>query len=89
MMGFIITVLVGALIGWLASVMMKTDAQMGALWNVIVGIVGSLLGAWLFGDVFGFGSAFAAGSFSIAGIFWGLLGAALLIWILRMLKVLR
>ncbi|MBI4032654.1 GlsB/YeaQ/YmgE family stress response membrane protein [Candidatus Berkelbacteria bacterium] len=88
-MAWIVTILVGALIGWLASMMMKADAQMGALWNIVVGILGSLLGAWLFGDVLGFGSALAAGTFSWSGLFWGILGAALLIWILRMVKVLK
>lgn len=89
MMGFLITVLVGALIGWLASIVMKSDAQQGALANILIGIVGSLLGAWLFGDVLGFGSASLAGAFTLIDLFWGVLGAVILIWLLRMFKVLR
>lgn len=86
-MNWIITIVVGALIGWIASVMMKTDAQQGLLANIVIGIIGSLLGTWLFGDVLGIGSAGAAGTFSFVGIFWGALGAAVLIWILKLLKV--
>lgn len=86
-MNFIVMILVGAFIGWIASMMMKTDAQQGALANIGIGIVGSLLGSWLFGSVLGIGSAGAAGSFTILGIFWGALGAAILIAILKMFKV--
>ena len=60
-MDWIIAILVGALIGWLASVVMKTDARQGALANIVIGIVGSALGRWLFGDVLGIGGAVAAG----------------------------
>jgi uncharacterized membrane protein YeaQ/YmgE (transglycosylase-associated protein family) len=44
-MSLLITVIIGGIVGWLASILMKTNAQMGLLANVIVGIVGSLLGA--------------------------------------------
>lgn len=88
-MDLIITLLVGALIGWLASMIMKTDEQQGALANIVVGIVGSWLGAWVFGDLLNIGGATAAGSFNFWGIIWGVVGAVLLIWILRMLRVLK
>jgi uncharacterized membrane protein YeaQ/YmgE (transglycosylase-associated protein family) len=48
-MDLIITIVAGGIIGWLASMIMKTSAQMGILANVIVGIVGSSLGFWLAG----------------------------------------
>jgi uncharacterized membrane protein YeaQ/YmgE (transglycosylase-associated protein family) len=48
-MDLIVTLVVGGLIGWLASVIMKTNAQMGVLANILVGIVGSFLGHWLAG----------------------------------------
>ena len=88
-MDWIIALLVGALIGWLASLIMKTDAQQGALMNIVIGIVGSLLGRWLFGDVLRLGGATAAGGFNLMGIIWGVLGAVVLIAILKALKVLR
>ncbi|MER3483375.1 MAG: GlsB/YeaQ/YmgE family stress response membrane protein [Meiothermus sp.] len=87
-MDWIIAILVGALIGWLASLVMGTDARQGALANIIIGIVGSALGRWLFGDVLHIGGAVAAGSFSLIGLLWGVLGAIVLIFILRAVRVL-
>lgn len=83
-MGIIIVLLVGALIGWLASVIMHTDQDMGAIANIVVGIVGAWLGKWIFADLLGIGGAVNAGDFSIMGIFWGVLGAVILIWIIKM-----
>ncbi len=87
--GFLWTLLIGALVGWLASLVTKTDMQQGALANILVGVVGCLLGSWLFGSVLGIGAATAAGSLSLYGIFFGVLGAIVLIAILKALKVLR
>lgn len=86
---FIWALLTGAIIGWLASLVMKTDSQQGALLNILIGIVGSLLGSWLFGSVLGIGAATAAGSFSLYGILFGVLGAVVLIAILKAINVLR
>lgn len=88
-MGWVVAILVGALIGWLASRMMNTDQQQGALANIGIGIVGSLLGSWLFGGVLGIGSAGAAGSFSFWGLIWGIVGAVILIALLKAFKVLK
>ena len=46
-MGLIISLLIGALVGWLASMLMKTDKQMGAIANILVGIVGAWLGRFI------------------------------------------
>ena len=81
-MGWIITLIVGALIGWIASLIMKTDAQQGTIANILVGIVGSALGKWIFADLLGIGSAFAAGRFSLSGLIFGVLGAIILILVL-------
>ena len=48
-MHWIVTLIVGVVVGWLASMLMKTNAQMGAIANILVGIVGSSLGFWLAG----------------------------------------
>lgn len=48
-MNFVIWLIVGGIIGWLASIVMKTDAQQGIVLNVIVGIIGAVLGGWLMG----------------------------------------
>lgn len=84
-MGWIAAIIVGAIIGWLASIVMKSEG--GLCKNIIVGILGSSLGRWLFGDVLGIGSAYNAGDFNVVGIFFGVLGAALLIFILRKLSI--
>ena len=83
MIDLIVTLIVGGIIGWLASVMMKTNAQMGVISNVIVGIVGSALGGWLFA-LLGL-AAYGA----IGRLIMGVAGAALLIVILRGLKILK
>lgn len=88
-MDLVIILLVGALIGWVASLIMGTDEQQGAIANVLIGIVGAFLGRWLFSDVLGIGGATTAGALSLAGLFWGIVGAILLIGILRAVKVLR
>lgn len=87
-MDWIVAILVGALIGWLASLVMGTDARQGALANIIIGIVGSALGRWLFADVLHIGGAVAAGSFTLLGLLWGVLGAVVLIFLLRAIRVL-
>jgi uncharacterized membrane protein YeaQ/YmgE (transglycosylase-associated protein family) len=88
-MGWIVIIVVGALIGWLASKLMGTDDQQGALANIAIGIVGSLLGTWFFGGILKIGSAGFAGSFSIWGIIWGVAGSVILIAILKAFKVLK
>jgi uncharacterized membrane protein YeaQ/YmgE (transglycosylase-associated protein family) len=88
-MDWIVAIIVGALIGWIASMIANTNAQQGALANIVIGIVGAGLGRWLFGNVLGLGGATAAGAFSLIGVFWGVLGALILIFLLRSLRVLR
>ncbi len=88
-MGWIITILVGALIGWLASIIMKTNAQQGTIANILVGIVGAALGRWLFGDLLGWGGAAVAGGFSVMGLVWGIVGAVILIAILKALNIFK
>jgi uncharacterized membrane protein YeaQ/YmgE (transglycosylase-associated protein family) len=82
-MDILITLIVGGIVGWLASVLMKTNRQMGLLMNVIVGIVGSILGGWLF-SLFGLMAYGPLGRLIVSVV-----GAMLLIAILRGMKVLR
>ena len=48
-MGIIVWLIVGGICGWLASLIMRTDAQQGIILNIVVGIIGALLAGWLFG----------------------------------------
>ena len=82
-MGFILSLIVGGIVGWLASMLMKTDAQMGLVANVLVGVVGSALGFWLAGLI-----GFAAGG-TLARLLVSIAGAALLIFILQKLGIFR
>lgn len=79
----IISIIVGGIVGWLASLIMKTDKQMGILANIVVGIVGSWLGFWLAG-VLGF-----AAYGNVANWVVRIAGAAVLIAILKWVKILR
>ena len=80
-MNLIITLIIGGVVGWLASIFMKTDAQMGMIANILVGIVGSFLGFFLAGLI-GIAPENAILRFVVS-----LVGAALLIFILRALGV--
>jgi uncharacterized membrane protein YeaQ/YmgE (transglycosylase-associated protein family) len=82
-MGLIITLIIGGIIGWLASLIMKADSQMGIVGNIIVGIVGSCLGHFLAGAV-GLGTYGPYASFAV-----GVAGAVILIVILRALGILK
>ncbi len=82
-MGWIMTIIVGGIVGWLASILMKTNAQMGLLANILVGIIGSAIGFWIAGML---GLA-AMGGF--ARFIVAIAGAALLILILQKLGVFK
>ena len=53
MINFIVWLIIGGIIGWLASIIMKRDGQQGIFMNIIVGIVGAFLGGWLGGLLLG------------------------------------
>lgn len=88
-MDIIIAIIVGGIIGWIASMIMGTNSQQGILANIIVGIIGSFLGKYVFADVLGIGGATTAGTFSLSGLFWGIVGAIGLILILKLLNVFK
>ncbi len=82
-MHWIVTLVIGGIIGWLASIVMKTNAQMGLIANVLVGVVGSIIGFWLAG-VLGVGAGSTLVSYLIAVV-----GAIVLIAILKALGVFK
>ena len=84
-MNLIIWLVVGGLIGWVASLIMKTDAQQGLLLNVIVGIVGALLGGWLLSPLFGAGTV-NQGDFSLMGLLVSLGGAVILLFVVNLIR---
>ena len=80
-MGIIVTLIIGGVIGWLASLLMKTNAQMGIIANIVVGIVGAGLGGWLAGAL-GLVAVGSVGAW-IVSIF----GAVVLLAILKALNI--
>lgn len=76
--GLIIWLIIGGIIGWLASLIMKTDGQQGIIMNVVVGIVGSFLGGWLIAPLLG-----GAG---IMGYVSALIGAVVLLAIVNLFR---
>jgi uncharacterized membrane protein YeaQ/YmgE (transglycosylase-associated protein family) len=82
-MSWIISLIIGGIVGWLASIVMKTNAQMGILWNVVVGVLGGILGNWIAG-LMGMAPEGGIGRFVVA-----LIGAVILIFVLRQIGVFR
>lgn len=82
-MDLIITLVAGGIIGWLASIIMKTNAQMGIIANVLVGVAGSALGFWIAG-LLGVSAYGGVARWLIA-----VAGAVLLIFILKKLNVFK
>ena len=84
-MNFIIWIVIGGVIGWLASMVMKTDAQQGIFLNIVVGIVGAFLGGWLLAPLFGTGTI-NNDNFSLASLIVSFLGAVILLGIVNLLR---
>lgn len=84
-MNIIIWLVVGGLIGWVASMIMRTDAQQGMILNVVVGVVGAMLGGWLLAPLFGMGTI-NQNDFSLGGLGLSLLGAVILLGIVNLIR---
>jgi uncharacterized membrane protein YeaQ/YmgE (transglycosylase-associated protein family) len=84
-MNIIIWLVVGGLIGWVASVFMGTDGRQGLFLNVVVGFIGAALGGWLFGGAFGT-STINQGNLSLSAIMVSLVGAVLLIAVMKLFR---
>lgn len=84
-MNLIIWLVVGGIIGWVASLIMRTDAQQGIFLNVVVGIVGALLGGWLLSPLFGT-PTINQNDFSLSGLLVSLLGAIILLAIVNLIR---
>jgi uncharacterized membrane protein YeaQ/YmgE (transglycosylase-associated protein family) len=84
-MNFLIWLIVGGLLGWLASVVMKTDRQQGIFLNIIVGIVGALIAGFVIAPLLGTGTI-NSNDFSISGLLVSFLGAVVLLAIVNMFR---
>ncbi|MEO8311158.1 MAG: GlsB/YeaQ/YmgE family stress response membrane protein [Caldimonas sp.] len=84
-MNFIIWLVIGGVIGWLASMVMKTDAQQGVVLNVVVGIVGAMLGGWLISPLVGV-PTINQDAFSLPAMLVSLVGAIILLGIVNLFR---
>ena len=84
-MGLIVLLIVGGLIGWVASLIMRTDGQQGIFLNVVVGIVGALIAGFLVTPLIG-GAPITSGEISIQSVLVSLLGAVVLLAIINLFR---
>lgn len=81
-MGIILYIIFGALVGWIASIIMGRNAEQGAIGNIVVGILGAIVGSFIARAFGGSGvTGFNLGSFLVA-----LLGAVLLLFVYNMVR---
>ncbi len=85
-MNFIIALIVGGIIGWLASKVMNTDAQQGIFKNIIVGCVGSLIGKFIAGTFLGIGNMGLRDGIDIPSLVVAFVGALILLGIVNLVK---
>ena len=83
-MGIIVWLIVGGIVGWLASIIMRRDAQQGILLNIIVGIIGALIGGWLIGPMLGAGSI--NDGITVMSFIVSLIGAVILLAIVNLFR---
>lgn len=83
-MGWIIAIIVGGVAGWLASIVMNRDASMGIFWNIIVGIIGAVLGNWIAGALLGIGGSIQ--EFDLTGFIIAIVGAIVLLGIVNLIQ---
>jgi uncharacterized membrane protein YeaQ/YmgE (transglycosylase-associated protein family) len=83
-MGILIWLIVGGIVGWLASLVMRTDGQQGILLNVVVGIVGAFIGGWVISPLVGVGTINQG--ISIGSVVVSLIGAIILLAIVNLFR---
>jgi len=81
-MGIIIWLIVGGIVGWLASLIMRTDAQQGIILNIVVGIIGAAIA----GLISGGGTINTSNPLDLTNILWSLLGAVILLAIVNLVR---
>ncbi|WP_067734166.1 GlsB/YeaQ/YmgE family stress response membrane protein [Novosphingobium naphthalenivorans] len=84
-MTLLLILLVGGIIGWLASILMRTDAQQGIFLNIVVGVAGAVLAGFLVNPLLG-GAPITSGSFDILSLFTSFLGSVLLLALVNLFR---
>jgi len=84
-MGIIVWLIIGGVVGWLASIVMRRDGSQGIFLNIVVGIVGAMLGGWLIGPLVG-APSINSGVLSIGTFLVSFLGAVILLAIVNLIS---
>ena len=84
-MNFIIWLLLGGIIGWLASMVMRTDGQQGIFLNIVVGVIGAMLGGWFISPLVGVGTI-NQDNFSLPSMVVSFIGAVILLAIVNLFR---
>ena len=84
-MNFLLWIIIGGILGWIASIIMHTNAQQGLVLNIIVGIVGALVAGFLLTPLFGIGTI-NQNNFSLPALLVSLLGAIILLAIVNLFR---
>lgn len=84
-MNLILIIIVGGILGWLASMVMRTDGQQGIFLNIVVGVVGALVAGFLINPLIG-GGNIMQGDFSISALIVSFLGALVLLAIVNLFR---
>ncbi len=80
-MGFILWIIIGGVIGWLASIVMRTDGQQGLFLNIIVGVVGAFLSGLIFNR-----DGLNNSDFSLPSLLWAFVGSVILLAIVNLVR---
>ena len=80
-LGWIATIIIGGIAGWLASLVMNRDASMGIFWNIIVGVIGGVIGGFI-----GTQTGLLSGSGWLAYLIWATIGAVILLAIANLVQ---
>ncbi len=84
-MNLVVWLLIGGVLGWVASRMLRADPEQDVFMNVVVGVVGALIGGWLIGPLFGARDA-DTGAFTLTGVLVSLAGAVLLLALVNLFR---
>ena len=84
-MNFILWIIIGGILGWIASIIMRTNAQQGLFLNILVGIIGALVAGFVLTPLFGIGTI-NQNNFSLPALLVSLLGAIILLAIVNLFR---
>jgi uncharacterized membrane protein YeaQ/YmgE (transglycosylase-associated protein family) len=85
MVNVLVWLILGGVVGWLASLVMRTDARQGILLNIVIGIAGAMIGGWVLSPILGV-APLGQDNFSVPGLVVALLGAVVLLGVINLIR---